>query len=378
MSVDRARDLVFVSTGNPSPDYFRGEDARDEFGSSVAALRGATGELVWSFQTVHHDLWDYDVAAQPTLFELRRDGRGIPAVAVATKTGFVFVLDRESGMPLFPVEERAVPGGGAPGERLSPTQPFPVKPPPLVRLALRPDEAFGLTPWDRGACRRRLESLRNEGVFTPPAVGGTLVEPGNAGGVNWGGVAVDEERQRLVVNVQEVPFAVALVPRDDAAAARDDYHGEDAPMDGTPYRLRRDIVLSPLGIPCSPPPWGELLVIDLGSGDVAWRSPLGTLRDRAPIPLPPLTVGVPNVGGPLVTASGLVFIGAALDRYLRAFDLATGAELWRARLPAGPQATPMSYRARDGGRQFVVVAATGYERGGMPPGDAIVAFALAP
>ena len=375
MSVDRERDLVFVPTGNPSPDYFRGADRRDEFGSSVAALRGSTGELVWSFQTVHHDLWDYDVAAQPTLFELRRGERRIPAVVVATKTGLLFVLERETGAPLFPVEERAVPQGPAPGERLSPTQPFPLRPPPLVRHALRPDEAFGLTPWDRGACRRRIASLRNEGVYTPPAVGGTLVVPGNAGGVNWGGVAVDEDGQRLVVNVQDLPFEIALVPRD-APAPRDVWHGETAPMEGTPYQLRREVVLSPLGVPCNPPPWGELVAVDLGSGEIAWRTPLGTLRDRAPIPLPPFTVGVPNVGGPLVTGGGLVFIGAALDRYLRAFDLDSGEELWRARLPAGAQATPMSYRARDGGRQYVVVAATGYDRGGMPPGDSIIAFAL--
>jgi quinoprotein glucose dehydrogenase len=375
-SVDRERDLVFVPTGNPSPDYFRGDDPRDHYGSSVVALRAATGEVVWSFQTVHHDLWDYDVGAQPTLFELARDGRRIPAVVAATKMGLLFVLDRETGEPLFPVEERPVPQGAAPGERTSPTQPFPVRPPPLVRQRLRPDEAFGITPWDRGACRERIERLRNEGIYTPPALEGTLVVPGNAGGINWGGVAVDEASQRLVVNVQDLPWMVSLVPRDAPPPPLVRY-GELAPMEGTPYRLRRELVVSPLGVPCTPPPWGELLAVDLASGEIAWRTPLGTLRDAAPIPLPPLTVGVPNLGGPLATASGLVFIGAAFDRYLRAFDAATGEELWRARLPAGPQATPMSYRARDGGRQFVVVAATGYGRG-MPPGDAIVAFALAP
>jgi quinoprotein glucose dehydrogenase len=376
-SIDRERDLLFVPTGNPAPDYFRGDDCRDHYGSSVVALRASTGEVVWSFQTVHHDLWDYDVGAQPTLFDLARDGRRVPAVVVATKMGLLFVLDRETGEPLFPVEERPVPQGPAPGERLAPTQPFPLAPPPLVRHALRPDEAFGLTPWDRGACRERIASLRNEGIYTPPALEGTLVVPGNAGGVNWGGVAVDEERQRLVVNVQDLAWAVWLLPRDAAAPALG-ARAELAPMDGTPYRLRRELVLSPLGVPCSPPPWGELVAVDLASGALAWRSPLGTLRDVAPVPLPPVTLGVPNLGGPLLTASGLVFIGAAFDRYFRAFDAATGEELWRSRLPAGPQATPMSYRAREGGRQYVVVAATGYGRGGMPPGDAIVAFALGP
>ncbi len=375
ISVDHERDLLFVPTGNPSPDYFRGDDGRDRYGSSVVALRAATGDVAWSFQTVHHDLWDYDVGAQPTLFALRRDGREHPAVVVATKMGMLFVLDRETGAPLFPVEERPVPQGPAPGERLAPTQPFPVLPPPLVRQRLRPDEAFGFTPWDREACRKRIESLRNEGIYTPPSLEGTLVVPGNAGGINWGGLAVDEERQRLVVNVQDLPFAVRLVPRDAPAPGLDRY-GELAPMEGTPYRLHRDLVVSPLGVPCTPPPWGELVAVDLASGEVAWRTPFGTLRDILPVPLPPVSVGMPNLGGPLLTASGLVFIGAAFDRYLRAFDAGTGEELWRARLPAGPQATPMSYRARDGGRQYVVIAATGYGRGGMTPGDAIVAFAL--
>jgi quinoprotein glucose dehydrogenase len=298
-------------------------------------------------------------------------------VVAATKTGLLFVLHRETGEPLFPVEERPVPQAPAPGERLSPTQPFPLKPPPLVRQRLRPDEVFGITPWDRGACRRRIEALRNEGIYTPPALEGTLVVPGNAGGINWGGVAVDEARGRLVVNVQDLPFMVSLVPRDAPPPALG-RHGELAPMDGTPYRLHREVVLSPLGVPCSPPPWGELVAVDLASGEIAWRTPFGTLRDVAPVPLPPFTVGVPNVGGVLLTGSGLAFVGAAFDRYFRAFDAASGEELWRTRLPAGPQATPMSYRARDGGRQFVVVAATGYGRGGMPPGDSIVAFALGP
>jgi quinoprotein glucose dehydrogenase len=375
ISVDRERDLLFVPTGNPSPDYFRGEDGRDRYGSSVVALRASTGQVAWSFQTVHHDLWDYDVGAQPTLFALRRGGREVPAVVVATKMGMLFVLDRETGEPLFPVEERPVPQGGVPGERLAPTQPFPLRPPPLVRHRLRPDEAFGLTPWDRGACRERLATLRNEGIYTPPAAEGTLVVPGNAGGINWGGVAVDEARQRLVVNVQDLPWAVWLLPREAAEPGLGRY-GELAPMEGTPYRLRRELVMSPLGVPCTPPPWGELVAVDLASGEIAWRTAFGTLRDILAVPLPPVTVGVPNLGGPLLTASGLLFIGAAFDRYLRAFDAGSGEELWRARLPAGPQATPMSYRARDGGRQYVVIAATGYGRGGPTPGDAIVAFAL--
>jgi quinoprotein glucose dehydrogenase len=375
MAVDEERGLVFVPTGNPSPDYFRGDTDIDHYGSSVVALRAETGEVVWRFQTVHRDLWDFDVPAQPTLFTLRRDGREIPALVQATKMGLLFVLHRETGEPLFPVEERAVPQIAVPGERLSPTQPFPLAPPPLARQSLLPEEAWGLTPWDRGACRERIASLRFEGVYTPPTLEGTLMVPGNAGGMNWGGVAVDEARQRLVVNVQDLPWTVRLIPR--AQAERRPQGGAElAPMHGTPYAMQRELVMSPLGVPCNPPPWGRLVGVDLAQGAIAWQVPLGSLRDALPIPLPPITLGIPNLGGPLLTASGLVFIGAAFDRYLRAFDAATGEELWRARLPFGGQATPMSYRVRRDGPQYVVIAATGYGRGPMPAGDAIVAFAL--
>lgn len=372
MAVDEARDLVFLPTGNPAPDYFRGPRNIDHYGSSVVALRASTGEVVWRFQTVHHDLWDYDVPAQPTLFTLERDGRALPALAQGTKMGLLFVLHRETGEPLFPVEERPVPQGGVPGERLSPTQPFPVRPPPLVRHRLDPREAFGLTPWDRGVCRRRLEALRHDGIYTPPSLQGSLAIPGNAGGINWGGVAVDPERQLLLANVQDLPWTVRLVPRD---RVPEDLDGYLAPMEGTPYRMHRELLLSPLGMPCSPPPWGKLVAVDLRTGEIAWERPVGTLRDLAPIPLP-ITVGIPNLGGPLVTAGGVTFLGATLDRTFRAFDTATGEELWHWRLPAGGQATPMTYRAREGGRQVVLIAATGYGRAPGGVGDAIVAFTL--
>ncbi len=376
MAVDTERGVVFVPTGNPTPDYASGHrQGLDHYGSSVVALDGATGAIRWAFQTVHHDLWDFDVPAQPTLFPLARDGERVPAVVQATKMGLLFTLDRETGAPLFPVEERPVPTAGAPdGYVLSETQPFPVKPPPLVRHALSPDDAWGLTPWDRGACRERLESLRFDGIYTPPTEQGTLMWPGNAGGSNWGGVAVDPERQLLVANVQEFAWAVTLFPPDQYEAQRAAYPGlEVSPQTGTSHGMRREVVMSPLGLPCSPPPWGTLNVVDLSTGTIRWTVPLGTLRDIAPIPLP-ITIGTPNLGGPVVTKSGLIFIGAAFDDYLRAFDLETGEELWKGRLPAGPQATPMTYLHE--GRQYVVIAAGGYGRGGTRLGDAIVAFAL--
>jgi quinoprotein glucose dehydrogenase len=377
MSVDLDRDLVFVPTGNPSPDYFRGADSNmDHYGSSVVALRASTGEVVWSFQTVHRDLWDFDVPAQPTLFPLRRNGREHAAVVQATKMGFLFVFDRETGEPLFEVEEQPTPQIAVPGERLSPTQPVPTELPHLVPTYFYSEEAWGVTPWDRGVCRKRVEALRFEGMFTPPTLEGTLMFPGNAGGSNWGGVAVDPERQLLVANTQNLAWAVTLFPGDELEEQRARYPGaEIGPQKGKPYGMRRELLLGPLGVPCSPPPWGELAVVDLKTRKLRWQVPLGTLRDVAPIPLP-IEIGMPNLGGPLVTAGGLVFIAAAFDDYLRAFDLETGEVLWKGRLPAGGQATPMTYRVRDGGRQFVVIAAGGYGRAGTKLGDSVLAFAL--
>jgi len=374
MSVDTRRDLVFVPTGNPSPDYFRGGSNLDYYGSAVVALRASTGQVVWHYQTVHRDLWDFDVPAQPALVNLRRAGHAVPALVQATKMGFVFVLQRETGQPLFEIEERPVPQGRVPGERLSPTQPFPLKPPPLVGLDLRPEQAWGLTRLDRVVCRDKLKALRWEGMYTPPSREGTLMYPGNAGGSNWGSVAFDPERQLLVANTQDMPFMVRLFAAEDYERERAARPGvEIAPQRGMPYGLHREVPLSPLGLPCNPPPWGSLAAVDLVSGELRWQEPLGIAR------LGPLTLeGLPNAGGPLVTDSGLIFIGATFDNSLRAFDLETGEEVWRADLPAGGQATPMTYRARTGGKQYIVIAAGGYGRVDLPGnlGDALVAFAL--
>jgi quinoprotein glucose dehydrogenase len=376
MAVDEARGLVFLPTGNPSPDYYRGNRPRaDHYGSSVVALHAATGRVAWHFQTVHHDLWDYDVAAQPTLTTLVRGGHEIPAVVQGTKMGLLFVLHRETGEPLFPVEERPVPQGAAPGETLAATQPFPLKPPPLVRHGLTPDDAWGLTPFDRGSCRKRIEeSFRYDGIYTPPTLQGSIMYPGNAGGINWGGVAVDAERQLLVVNVIDIPWIVTLLPAEDFERERRENPGvEISPQKGTPYAMRREIFFSPLGLPCNEPPWGKLVAVDLQTGELRWELPFGTTRDLLPVPLA-LEYGLPSLGGPLLTKSGLVFIGASYDDYLRAYDAGTGQELLKLRLPAGGQATPMTYRV--GGRQYVVIAAGGHARAETTLGDSLVAFAL--
>jgi quinoprotein glucose dehydrogenase len=377
-SADPARGLLFVPTGNPSPDFYGGERAGiDHYGSSVVALEAATGRVVWSFQTVHHDLWDYDVAAQPTLIEVLRDGRPVPALLQATKVGHLFLLDRTRGVPLHPVEERSVPASDVPGEHAAPTQPFPTFFEPVHPARVQPEEAFGLTPFDRAICREKLAALRNEGLFTPPSLRGTLFYPGTAGGVNWGGLALDAGRGLAVMNVNQIAQALTLVSREAAPpeARRAGPVRLAFPQEGTPYRAVQEVVTSPLGIPCTPPPWGRLVAVDLATGRLRWERPFGTTRDQTPLPFG-FAFGLPSMGGPIATASGLVFIGAAMDDYLRAYDTETGEELWRARLPAGGQATPMTFRLRAEGRQFVVIAAGGHGTLGTRQGDWLLAFAL--
>ena len=377
LSADAERDLVFVPTGSASPDFYGGErKGQNLYTNAVVALRASTGEVLWHFQAVHHDLWDHDVPSQPTLVTLRRDGRAIAAIAQATKMGHLFFLDRESGAPLFPVEERPVPRSDVPGEEAWPTQPFPTAPPPLVPQRLTAADAWGLTFWDRGRCRDRMARLRSEGMFTPPSVEGTIIFPGNAGGTNWGSVAFDPGRALVLVNTSRIAHVVTLIPRDRYNLARaENPKAEFGRQVGTPFAMRREPLLSPLGIPCNPPPWGTLAAVDVATGRVRWEVPLGTTRDLGPLPVA-VRWGTPNMGGPIATASGLTFIGAAMDNYLRAFDSDTGAELWKGRLPAGGQATPMTYRLRETGRQFVVIAAGGHNRLGTKLGDHVVAFAL--
>ena len=375
LSADPERDLVFVPTGNPSPDLYGGQRrGLDHFGSSVVALRAATGELAWSFQTVHHDLWDYDVAAQPTLFDFPSGTERVPTLVQATKTGQVFVLRRETGAPFLPIEERPVPQGGVPGEELSPTQPFSSLP-AIHPQTLTPEDAWGFTPWDRGKCAEQIAALRSDGVYTPPTLEGSIQYPATTGGANWGGVAIDPAGV-LFVNQSRIANVVQLIPREefDALDAGDVvYPDELYPMAGTPYGVKRGWLLSPMGSPCTPPPWGSLMAVDLVAGKILWESTLGTSRDQAPFPMW-LGLGTPNLGGPLATAGGLVFIGATTDHFLRAFDAETGEEVWSHRLPTTANATPMTYRLGADGRQYVVIAVGGH--GWSEPGDALLAFAL--
>jgi len=383
ISADAERGLVFVPTGSASPDYYGGLRPGDNrWANSVVALEAATGKVRWAFQVVHHDLWDYDVASQPMLVEVPRGRERIPAVAVTTKIGHLFLLDRASGEPLFPVTERAVPASDVPGEVAAATQPFPSNP-PLVPNRLTADDVWGATAADREACQERLRTVRNEGLFTPPSVRGTVVYPGIVGGVAWGGPSYDPARGLLVVNTNRVAFLVRLIPRADFDAERakgkdNRLGGEFAAQRGAPFGMYRDMLRSPSGLPCTPPPWGALAAVDLATGEKKWEVPLG----RFVIPagkrgnVEPLPVdGMLGVGGSVVTAGGLVFIASAsFDDTLRAFDVESGKVLWEAPLPAGGQASPMTYRYR--GRQYVVIAAGGHGKGGTKQGDAVIAYAV--
>ena len=377
-SIDAGRGLIFVPTGSASPDHFGGlRPGTNDYANSLVALRAATGEVAWHRQLVHHDLWDYDVAAQPMLIDFERDGKAIAAVVQATKTGMLFVFDRESGEPIFEVVERAVPKSDVPGELASPTQPYPATPPLLSHAAITPQDAWGLTVFDRAQCRELIGQYRSEGLFTPPSLRGSIVSPSAVGGVNWGSLAFDSDRQLIFAAVNHLPMVVTLVPREQYEPMRKSGRypqSEFAQQNGTPYGVRREFLRSPLGLPCTAPPWGTLAAIDLRRNAIRWQIMLGSTRDRTPWFIPSRTIGMPNLGGPMVTAGGLVFIAAATDNYLRAFNVDTGQELWKGRLPAGGQATPMTYQSR--GRQFVVIAAGGHGPLGTKRGDYVIAFAL--
>jgi quinoprotein glucose dehydrogenase len=377
LSGDPERGLVFVPTGNPSPDLFNAiRQGLDFYGSSVVALKAESGEVAWHFQTVHRDVWDYDVPAQPTLFQIPGVGGGRPGVIGLTKHGFMFLLDRETGAPLYPVEERPAPQGGVADELLSPTQPWPTHPGPLVPTRVTASDAYGFTPIDRRDCREKIAALHNDGLFTPPSLEPSIVYPGTAGGPNWGGTSIDESKGVAYVNTMRAAMVAQLIPREEFERLdwrSVQYPTELYPMTGSPYGVKRGPLLSRFGAPCIPPPWGTLAAVDLKTGQKKWEVTLGTTRDQAPFPLW-FKLGAPNLGGTLATAGGVVFVGATTDKFFRAFDAETGALLWDFRTPYTANATPMTYRLRKNGKQFVVVAAGGH--GWSEPGDALLAFAL--
>ena len=383
MSVDAEHGLVYLPTSAASPDYYGVDRPGDGlYANSVVALDLHSGELRWHFQHVRHDLWDYDTPAQPILFEWRKNGQAIPALAQLTKQGFVFVFNRLTGEPLWEITEQPVPPSQVPGERSALTQPKPIAPPQLLNPFLMPSDAWGLTPWDRGDCARQLGELQNLGLFTPTSEKLTLMFPGSLGGPNWGGGALLGDSGVLLVNVNNVAFTGQLIPTPDDTdpdSRKQDHpaagHRMQVTMQGTPYNIEIGSLQSPLGIPCNPPPWGKLVAVDLIKGVIAWETALGSVHEMGPVTAPfHIEWGTPNLGGGIATAGGLFFIGATMDRQIRAFDANNGDTLWQYTLPVDAAATPMTYQYRN--KQYVVINAGGHHMFGRETGDYLYAFAL--
>jgi quinoprotein glucose dehydrogenase len=376
-SYDPKLGLIYVPTGSQTPDqYGAGRSANTEkYSAAIVALHADTGKVAWVFQGTHHDLWDMDVPAQPSLIDLTIGGKTVPALVAPTKQGEIFVLNRQTGEPILPVTEEPVSQDAAPGDTAAPTQPHSAlsfNPPPLTEASM-----WGITPFDQMLCRIAFKSMRYDGRSTPPSEQGSIIYPGNFGTFNWGGVAIDPVRQAVFAMPVYLAFTSQLIKRPDATSRVVTKEG-DPPFNenfGAPYAAKLDTFLSPLGLPCQSPPWGYIAAADLTTGKIAYRHVNGTTEDLSPVPLP-LKLGVPGIGGPMVTKSGVAFLSGTLDYYARAYDLTTGRQLWQSRLPAGGQATPMTYLSPRSGRQFVIVVAGGHGSTGTKAGDSIIAYAL--
>jgi len=384
LSGDEKLGLVFVPTGNSLPDYFGGMRWKyaEPVSSAIVAIDVATGKVRWTFQTVHHDLWDYDVGAQPVAVDLQGPDGVTPALFAATKLGQIFVLDRRTGKPIDPVVEQPVPQGDVPGNWTSPTQPFTTGFPSFAGPKLREQDMWGLTPLDELWCRIRFRQARYEGPFTPAESNReSIFYPGTAGGIDWGSVSVDAERGLVAVNALRFANFGRLVPRNDAPAGGGGGGGVVMfPMAGAPYVFQQTLFMSPLHVPCMPPPYGTIAVLNMNTRKLVWSKSLGTAAESGPLNIAshlPIRMGVPNMGGSMVTAGGLLFIAAAQDRMLRAYDIGTGRELWHAQLPAVAAATPMTYVSPTTGRQYIVIAAGGhYGIPGPAIAGSVIAFAL--
>jgi quinoprotein glucose dehydrogenase len=381
LSADAARDLLFVPTTCPSPDYYGGErKGSNHYANSIVALRASTGKMVWSFQVVHHDLWDFDIAAQPMLVDLEKNAQKVPAVVVGTKMGFIYVLNRITGESLFPIEERPVAASTVKGEEAWPTQPFPVLPAPLGLQHVGLEDAWGPTPKDSMEAGERIARYRYQGPFTPPSFEGSIMAPGNVGGINWSGMCYDPESGWLFTNINLIAAVIRMIPRDSVGLIEQKepavMRAETGRQRGTPYVMKRDYLFKAdlRGLVMQvKPPWGTLVAVDLHSGLKKWEVPLGYMPLANQYP-EALHYGSINFGGAIVTGGGLVFVAASMDGHFRAFDRRTGKVLWEYQLPAGGQATPMTYSLD--GKQYVVIAAGGHGKLGTKLGDYVMAFAL--
>ena len=366
MSLDEKRGLVFLPLTSPSPDYYAaGRKGANLFGDSVVALNAATGQRVWHFQTIHHNIWDYDLPAQPARVTVKRDGKVIDAVAQVAKTGYTFLFERATGKPIFPIEEAPVPASDVPGEAAWPTQPRPTKPPPFARQSMKPEELTNVTPESRKFCEEILKGAQLKPIFTPIGLQTTVLFPGTNGGTNWGGASFDPETRTLYVNSMDVGMVFRQEPRPEGALV--------------PYRNRgvgtnSSRFWDPNLFPCQQPPWGHLTAIDLDKGEFRWRIPLGEYDELTKKGIAP--TGTPNLGGSLVTAGGLVFIAASNDSRFRAFDKDTGKKLWETRLPASGHANPMTFYSAKTGKQYIVIAAGGGNKYNNTYSDSLMVFTL--
>ncbi|HEX4949409.1 MAG TPA: pyrroloquinoline quinone-dependent dehydrogenase [Blastocatellia bacterium] len=363
MSLDAARGIVYLPTTSPAPDRYGGErKGQNLFGNSLVALDARTGKRLWHYQIIHHDLWDWDLPAQPNLFTMRRNGKAIPAVAQITKMGFLFVFDRVTGKPLFDITERAMPPSNVPGEQAWPTQPFPAIP-PIARQTFTRDDLTNVTPESRKECLSIIEGATLGAMYQPQGLETTVIFPGTNGGPNWGGASIDPRTNHLFVNSMDAGQVLRMLPAPEGSAAA--YRPRGIPQgrfwDRNQY-------------PCQKPPWGTLTSVDLNTGKIRWQVPLGIIEELEKRGVP--QTGAPNLGGSIVTAGDLVFIAATNDSRFRAFDAATGKEVWVTKLPASGHATPMTFRGKTTGKQFVVIAAGGGNKYNKTFSDALVAFAL--
>lgn len=376
-SVDEKLGMVYLPLGNQMPDQWGGNRTAgaEKFSAGTVALDIDTGKLRWNYQFTHHDLWDMDVGSQPTLLDMKTADGVKPALIQPTKQGSLYVLDRRDGTPIVPIREVPAPTGAVEGDHTAPTQArsdLNLLPPPLDEKAM-----WGATPFDQMLCRIQFKELRYEGQYTPPSVQGSLIYPGNVGVFNWGSVSLDPVRQLLFTSPNYMAFVSKLVPRAEVAAdsKRESETSGVQPNAGAPYAVIMHPFMSPLGVPCQAPAWGYVAGIDLTTNKVVWKHKNGTSRDSSPIPIG-LPIGVPSMGGSMVTGGGVGFLSGTLDQYIRAYDVKNGKELWKSRLPAGGQATPMSYTGQDG-QQYVLVVVGGHGSLGTKMGDYIIAYKLA-
>jgi quinoprotein glucose dehydrogenase len=383
---DEELGYVYVPLGNSAVDYYGGnrKDCENEFNSSLVAIDVSTGKPAWHFQTAHYDLWDYDLGSQPTLVDFPDESGTVAAVVLPSKQGEIYVLDRRTGKPLFPVEERPVPGGGVEPENLSPTQPFSGYA-TLAKAPLEEKDMWGMSPLDQLWCRIQFREAVYEGEYTPPTLDQRYIQyPGYNGGSDWGSVAVDVERGILVANYNDMPNFNRLLTRAEAekrglVPISQPGQNHDDPQAGSPYAIDVNAGwrVPATGLMCKEPPYGGIRAIDLATGKTLWDHPFGEARANGPFGIPsllPFRIGTPNNGGAVVTAGGLIFVAASTDNLIRAIDIKTGEVVWQDKLPAGGQANPISFEAD--GRQFIVIMAGGHHFMETPIGDYVVAYAL--